>query len=112
MHPQMQDLDVEEGWVLLMNQHFKLIEAKRISFGGFTETAIDVRVILREAILKNATILAICHNHPSGNAVPSRADDQLTQRVQKACEVMRIHFLDHIIVCDGHYFSYNEQGRL
>lgn len=83
MHPQMQDLDVEEGWVLLMNQHFKLIEAKRISFGGFTETAIDVRVILREAILKNATILAICHNHPSGNAVPSRADDQLTQRVQR-----------------------------
>ena len=95
-----------------MHPHFKLIEAKRISFGGFTETAIDVRVILREAILKNATILAICHNHPSGNAVPSRADDQLTQRVQKACEVMRIHFLDHIIVCDGHYFSYNEQGRL
>ena len=71
-----------------------------------------MRVILREAILKNATILAICHNHPSGNVVPSRADDQLTQRVQKACEVMRIHFLDHIIVCDGHYFSYNEQGRL
>ena len=96
----------------MVHQHFKLIEAKRISFGGFTETAIDVRVILREAILKNATILAICHNHPSGNAVPSRADDQLTQRVQKACEVMRIHFLDHIIVCDGHYFSYNEQGRL
>lgn len=112
MHPLMQDLDVEEAWVLLMNQHFKLIEAKRISFGGFTETAVDVRVILREAILKNATVLAFCHNHPSGNATSSRADDQLTERIRKACEVMRIYFLDHVIVCDGRYFSYREQGKL
>lgn len=112
MHPRMQDLSVEEGWILLMNQRLKLIESRRISSGGFTETAIDVRVILREAILKNATVLAICHNHPSGNASPSRADDQLTQRIQKACQLMRIHFLDHVIVCDGRYFSYREEDRL
>ena len=57
-------------------------------------------------------MLALCHNHPSGQARPSRDDDRLTQRVKAACDTMRIHFLDHIIVCDGAYYSYNEQGRL
>ena len=112
MHTHLQDEDVEEAWVLLMNQRFKLIDYKRISVGGLTETAVDVRIILREAILKNATVLAFCHNHPSGNNRPSRQDDQLTESVRKACELLRIYLLDHVIVCDGSYYSYREQGRI
>lgn len=112
MHTRMQDLDVEESWVLLMNQNFRLIKDVRISHGGITETAVDLRIIMREAILANATIIALCHNHPSNNPRPSKDDDRLTERVQKACETMRIHLLDHIIVCDGVYYSYHEQGRL
>lgn len=112
MHTKLQDADVEEAWILLMNQACKLIEAKRISHGGITETAVDVRIIIKEALLKNATVLALCHNHPSNNAHPSREDDRLTERVSKACELMRIHFLDHIIVCDGSYYSYHENGRV
>jgi DNA repair protein RadC len=112
MHTRMQDLDVEEAWVLLMNQNFRLIKDVRISHGGITETAVDIRIIMREAILANATIIALCHNHPSNNPRPSKDDDHLTERVQKACETMRIHLLDHIIVCDGVYYSYHEQGRL
>ena len=112
MHPQMQDLDVEEGWVLLMNQHFKLIEAKRISFGGFTETAIDVRVILREALLANATTLTLIHNHPSGNARPSGDDDRITHKLKTACDAMRLYLIDHLIVTDGNYYSYAEEGKI
>lgn len=112
MHTKLQDADVEEAWILLMNQACKLIEAKRISHGGITETAVDVRIIIKEALLKNATVLALCHNHPSNNAHPSREDDRLTERISKACELMRIHFLDHIIVCDGSYYSYRESGRV
>lgn len=112
MHTKLQDADVEEAWILLMNQACKLIEAKRISHGGITETAVDVRIIIKEALLKNATVLALCHNHPSNNAHPSREDDRLTERISKACELMRIHFLDHIIVCDGSYYSYHENGRI
>lgn len=112
MHTKLQDADVEEAWILLMNQACKLIEAKRISHGGITETAVDVRIIIKEALLKNATVLALCHNHPSNNARPSHEDDRLTERVSKACELMRIHFLDHIIVCDGSYYSYHENGRV
>ncbi len=112
MHPRMQDLDTEEAWVLLMNQNYKLLKAERLSHGGITETAVDVRIIMKEALLHNATIIALCHNHPSNNISPSRDDDLLTRRIKGACDTMRIYFLDHLIICDGHYFSYKEEGRL
>ncbi|MBR1469456.1 MAG: DNA repair protein RadC [Prevotella sp.] len=112
MHPLMQDLDVEEFWALYTNQHHRLIKKVRISHGGITETAVDIRIIMREAVLANCTVLAVCHNHPSGNLTPSKADTELTRNLRRACEVMRIHFLDHVIVTDGHYFSYHERGML
>ena len=112
MHPLMQDLDVEEAWILLMNQNFKLIKKMRISHGGISDTAVDVRVIIRQAILSNATVLALCHNHPSNNTRPSGDDDRLTTRVKEACKLMRIFFLDHLIITDGRYYSYHEEGRL
>ena len=112
MLPKMQDLNHEEFWVLLMNQNYKLLKAERISIGGITETSADIRIIMRDAVLNNATILAVCHNHPSGSISPSRQDDMLTQSIQKACQLMRIHFLDHVIVTDGAYYSYHEQGKI
>ena len=112
MLPKMQDLNHEEFWVLLMNQNYKLLKAERISIGGITETSADIRIIMRDAVLNNATILAVCHNHPSGSISPSRQDDMLTQSIKRACEIMRIHFLDHVIVTDGAYYSYHEQGKI
>ena len=106
----MQDLDVEEFWVLLLNQHYRLIKKVRISHGGITETAVDIRIIMKEAVLANTTILAVCHNHPSGNLKPSRQDDELTKSIKRACELMYIHFLDHVIITDGQYYSYHESG--
>ena len=112
MHPLMQDLDVEEFWLLLMNQNHRLIKQMRISHGGITEVSVDIRIIMREAVLSNATMLAVCHNHPSGSLSPSKMDDELTANLNKACQVMRIKLLDHVIVTDGKYFSYYESGRL
>ena len=111
MHPIMQDLDVEEFWILLLNQHYRLIKKVRISHGGITETAVDIRIIIREAVMVHCTILAVCHNHPSGNLSPSRQDEELTKSIKRACELMHIHFLDHIIVTDGLYYSFHEQGK-
>ncbi len=111
MRPVMQDLDVEEFWAIFMNQHYRLIKKVRISHGGITETSVDIRIIIREAVLANCTILAVCHNHPSGNLSPSRQDDDLTKSIRRACELMRIHFLDHVIITDGQYYSYHEQGK-
>ena len=112
MHPVMQDLDVEEFWILLLNQHYRLIKKVRISHGGITETAVDIRIVMKEAVLSNCTILAVCHNHPSGNLSPSKSDDELTRSIKRACELMRIHFLDHVIITDGQYYSYHELGKI
>ena len=112
MHPVLQDLDVEEFWLLLMNQDYRLIKKMRIAHGGITEVAVDIRIIMCEAVLNNATILAVCHNHPSGSLRPSQADNNITTSLQQACSVMRIKFLDHVIITDGSYFSYHESGRL
>ncbi len=112
MHPIMQDLDVEEFWVLFLNQNHRLIKKIRISHGGLSEVSVDLRIIMREAVLANATILAVCHNHPSGSISPSRQDDALTESIRRACEVMRIRLMDHLIIVDGSYFSYHESGKL
>ncbi|WP_444354423.1 RadC family protein [Phocaeicola coprophilus] len=111
-HPLMCDLPVEECWVMLLNQASRLIDALRISQGGLASTQVDVRCILREALLKWATALVLCHNHPSGNTRPSADDDRLTQALSQAAKVMNIRMLDHLIVSDGGYYSYADEGRL
>ncbi len=112
MNPKMQDLQVEEGHVILLNQNYKLIKSVRISQDGITETSVDIRIIMKEAVVNNATIIVFCHNHPSGSICPSRVDDELTKSIKRACDLMRIHFCDHVIVGDCQYYSYREQGKL
>lgn len=112
MLPYMIDLEHEEFWVLLMNQNFKLIKKVRMSVGGVTDCAVDVRMIIKEVVLNNATILAVCHNHPSCSPSPSKNDDLLTIQISKACEIMRIFFMDHVIITDGAFYSYHDKGRI
>ena len=112
MHPKMQDLDTEEFWLLLMNQNYRLIRELKIAHGGISEVAVDVRILMKEALLSNATVIAVCHNHPSGSLAPSSADNSLTQSILQASRVMRIKFLDHVIITDGAYFSYHEEGKI
>lgn len=112
LRPLMADLQVEQAHVLLMNQNFRLLKHVKLSEGGLTETSVDVRLIIKEAVQCNATIVAIAHNHPSGSPLPSRNDDRLTMQVAKACEVMRLFFMDHVIVTDGAFYSYHDKGKL
>ena len=111
-HPLMCDLPVEECWILLLNQSSKVIDRMRISQGGLAATQVDVRCILREALLKRAVSLVVCHNHPSGSTEPSSEDDRLTQAVRQAAATMNIRLLDHLIVTDGAYYSYSDEGKL
>ena len=111
-YPLMRDLPVEEFHVLLLNQSATIIDSVRIGVGGLTETVVDVRVILREALLKRATALILCHNHPSGNLRPSKHDDRLTRQVQEAAKLLNLSLADHVIFTDNGYYSYADEGRL
>lgn len=112
MMPDLEGINHEEAWILLMNQHYKLIKKIRLSIGGLTETAVDIRIMMKQAVINNATVLVLVHNHPSENPHPSIDDDKLTERVQKACHIMRIYFLDHIIYAGKLYYSYKDNNRL
>lgn len=111
-YPLMCDLPTEECWVLLLNQASKVIEKVKIGVGGLNATAVDVRCILREALLKRASAIALCHNHPSGSIRPSREDDRLTQQVNQASQCMNIRLVDHVILTDGAFYSYADEGRI
>ena len=111
-YPLMCDLPTEECWVLLLNQGSKIIDKTKISAGGLSATAVDVRCILREALLKRASAIVLCHNHPSGNIRPSKDDDLLTKHVAQASECVDIRLVDHIILTDGAFYSYADEGRI
>ena len=111
-HPKLADQPVEEFWVMLLNNACRVIDSRCVATGGITEVAVDVRLVLREAILGRATAIALCHNHPSGNVRPSRQDDQLTDRLRQACDLMNIRLMDHVIVTDGRFYSYADEGKV
>lgn len=111
-HPLLCDLPHEELWIALTNRTGKVTGKTRISQGGTAETSADLRIILKTAINALAAGIILCHNHPSGNTHPSSQDDSLTKRLHKAAELLEINLLDHIILADGSYFSYADEGRL
>ncbi|NDV83943.1 DNA repair protein RadC [Bacteroides sp. 51] len=111
-HPLLCDLSQEEFWILLLNQSSKVIDKVRISTGGIDGTYADVRLILREAILQRATGIVLIHNHPSGNPTPSVSDKRLTTAVSQGAQTMNIRLSDHVIICDGEYYSFADKGEL
>lgn len=112
MAEKLRDLHTEECHVILLNNALRLIGTKCVSRGGLTGTTVDVRLVLREALLARATSMALCHNHPSGTLKPSRADDELTRRLSEAAAQVDLKLIDHLIITDGAYYSYNDEGRL
>jgi DNA repair protein RadC len=112
LHPVLGDLPHEEFWIVLLNRANKVIDKQKISQGGISGTVTDVRLILKMAIDKFAASLILCHNHPSGNIKPSEADISITKKIKESGTLMEISVLDHIIITDGHYFSFADEGLL
>lgn len=108
----MADKIVEEFHIALLDNSLHLISSRLISRGGLTSTAVDLRVLLREALTGGAAAVAAIHNHPSGNPRPSTQDNDLTRRIQNACEAVGLKLVDHIIVTPDAYYSYNESAQL
>jgi DNA repair protein RadC len=110
--PMLEDKHIEEFWAMYLNQSGKVVKLQRISTGGIDGTYADVRIILRCALLCEATQLAVVHNHPSGNPRPSTQDIRLTKSIKDAAETMNIRFFDHVIVTEGKYYSFADEGML
>lgn len=111
-YEKLRDAPVEEAHVLLLNNNLRFIRSVQVCRGGIDSTTVDVRIVLREALVSNAVHIALCHNHPSGNPQPSRADDHLTDELRRACDAVQLRLIDHIVLADGNYYSYADAGRL
>ncbi|MCQ2336557.1 MAG: DNA repair protein RadC [Paludibacteraceae bacterium] len=110
--PLLADLPHEEFWVMFVNHSNKCISKKRVSSGGVHQTAVDPKLIFKEALQNLATGIILCHNHPSGNTKPSDLDIELTGNICHGAETLDIRVLDHIIVSGGEYFSFSDHNML
>lgn len=106
------NLDHEEIHVLLLNRRNQVTHRRMITSGTATASLFDPKQILKYALLEGALGLIMCHNHPSGNLMPSSQDDKITKKMKEACEAVDITFLDHVIITAQGYYSYNDEGRL
>ena len=106
------DLNHEQFWIMLLNNANKVIKLEKIGVGGMTGTTADPKKIFKSALENNATSIMLCHNHPSGNVIPSNADKQITNNLKKAGQFLEIKILDHIIIGNDNYFSFADEGIL
>lgn len=103
----------EEMILLCLNQGNKVIGWYRVSHGGTTGTVCDPKIVFTIALnCAGTTIIIMAHNHPSGNLKSSRADDELTNKIQQGGKMLDIKLLDHIIYTPEAYFSYSDEGIL
>lgn len=105
----MYGLDHEEVWGLFLNIDNTVISREMLSKGTLTQTSIDNRTVIKRALMNNANAVIILHNHPSGNPKPSPADIRITERMKKACDLMDVRLLDHIILAGESFFSFSEE---
>jgi len=99
------------GAVFLDNRH-RVLAFEELFFGTVDGTAVYPRVVVQRALELNAAAVIFTHNHPSGMAEPSRADEILTQRLKEALAVVDVRVLDHIIVTSVETISFAERGLL
>jgi DNA repair protein RadC len=103
---------VEEFKVLFLNRNNKVLGVFNVSSGGITGTVADPRLILAAAVKANAVSLILSHNHPSGSLKPSRADEELTNKIKCGAQYFDMRVLDHIIITSENYFSFADEGLL
>lgn len=110
LYPILTDLNHEEMWALLLDRSNNVISSMQVSRGGISQTVVDIRLILREAINHYASSIVLGHNHPSGSCTPSPHDTAITKKLKEAAQWMDIALLDHIIVCGETYYSFADEG--
>lgn len=109
LSPMMRDLNREEVWVAFVNRVNDVLQVKRMFVGGLDCTIVDNKVIIREAMLMQATGIILAHNHPSGEVKPSKQDFAMTEKLKKVADLCDISFLDHLVISGNKFFSFADE---
>ena len=110
MQPIIGELPHEEFWILYLNNSNKVIYKAQLSKGGITGTVVDIRLVFKMALEHNATSIILTHNHPSGKLLASDADIQITKKLKLAGQQLDITILDHIIITETGFYSFQDEG--
>lgn len=102
----------EQFLVILLNSKNLIMGTEVVSEGTLTNSVVHPREVFRLPILQHAAAICVAHNHPSGDPSPSREDKELTSVLYRAGHTLRIPLLDHVIIGDGAYYSFQEDGAL
>lgn len=106
------NLNHEEFYIVLLNRANKVKSIELISKGGLSGTVVDGKIIFKKALEQAASAIVLCHNHPSGNLKPSRADIELTKNIKRFGGLIDLPILDHLIITDKEYYSFADEGML
>lgn len=112
LYADMRDRKREVFKVLFLNKAHECLSEEDLFQGTIDEAKVYPAEIVRSALVKNAPIVLLAHNHPSGRIQPSDADKKLTQAIEKSCALVGVQVLDHLIIGNNEYFSFSEQGLL
>ncbi|WBL26738.1 JAB domain-containing protein [Zunongwangia sp. HGR-M22] len=108
------EIQLQESFkVMLLNNSNIVKGICQISSGGLTATLVDMRILFALILKSLSTAIIVCHNHPSGKLQASEVDKRLTSKIKKACELLDIKLLDHLIITsEGNYLSFADEGML
>lgn len=105
-------LEDEEFWLALVDNKNRLIGWEQVSKGTVDQTAVYPREVLALALLRKASGVILVHNHPGNDPKPSRQDVELTKRIITAAREVDLRVLDHLVVTEKSYFSFQSEGML
>lgn len=108
----LQNREHEVFVVALLDTRHRLIECEEMFRGTIDGAAVHPREVVKTALQKNAAAVLLAHNHPSGVAEPSHADELITSRLSSALALIDVRVLDHVIVGKGTIFSFAERGMI
>ena len=112
LQARLRDLDREVFCALFLDNRHRVLAFEELFSGTLNGTAVYPREVVRSALRHNAAAVIFAHNHPSGVAEPSRADEVLTTRLRDALQLVEVRVLDHLVVGDGEMVSFSERGLL
>ena len=98
--------------VVLLDAQHRVIELQQMFRGTVTQTSVYPREVVKASLALNAAAVNLAHNHPSGAAEPSRADEYLTQTLKTALQLVDVRVLDHLVVTANVVVSFAERGLL
>lgn len=112
MSPDFSGLQVEQFWMVLLDNSLRPVKKIKISEGGISAVMVDIRVLFGEALRSLASAIVVVHNHPSGKLEPSEEDRKITEKISSAAGILNIRLIDHLIWTSQGFYSFAEKGML